>query len=654
MAKFLRDLLDAEEPLFSESLRQLEHASGRTGADTKLIGDIVAKAHENLRQMGLHPATTTGEEVYQGLRARLESDITRLVRIIGADPKKSEDVKYLVPFMVKAANAAKFNRKVFVIKHESAKNLLRHMPPTSLMEKLGYEDIEEMFDHEDFSELYTALRFSEGPDWLNKYDELFETMTPNDYEERDLKIVVMDHDKYVDLAAHFVQKKLHNVTHTKEMGVIVVTPMYAKTMRGLVLKTLPLLLHYMNEVKLYSTFFKVKSQQPHFGKTVVRTLVADPGDASQIVGHNIHWRIIQRYLGKHKQDSISMVAFEPHVQPEDLHWRRAEELLYELDPELEFWKDRDYVGLMYDGFPVSFNLFDVSFAYSNSETYENRYAYHFRESLWNEIFVRYMGFKNLAAQVLEKLDNSSVAPEKLPVPAAKPTSVPALRRENDKHDVMIRRRLIEAAEGRLDGVVEEFEQVFNMLGTYEKTVTVFGSARKPQDDSIAWNAYELSRRLAIEGYAVVTGGGYGVMEAANRGAYDAGGDSIGLNILLPHEQSLNNYTTNNFQFQHFFGRKVSMTLDASAFLFFAGGFGTFDELFEILALEETNKIPRAPIILVGSDFWGPVDELIRTLLLERFGTISQNDRKLYHVMDNHDDIIRLINKHNDELNKSDD
>ncbi len=648
MAKFLRDLLDAEEPIFSEALRQLEQSSGRQAADTKLIGDITAKAHENLRQMGLSPVTSTGEEVYRGLEARLVQDIKRLTKKIGAE--ESEDVRYLVPYMVKAANEVAFNRKVFVIKYESAKNLLRQMPPRTLMEKLGYDDIESMFDHENFAELYTALRFSEGPDWLNKYDELFATVTPADYEERDLQIVVMDHDKYVDLASHFVQKKLHNVTHTKEMGVIVVVPMHIKTMRGLVLKTLPLLFHYMNEVKLYSTFFKLKSKQPHFGKTVVDTLVADPGDSSQMVGHKIHWRVIQRYLGKHKEDTISMIAFEPHLQPEDLHWRRAEDLLYSIDPELEFWKDRDFVGLMYDGFPVAFNLFDVSFAYSNQETYENRYAYHFRESLWNEIFVRYMGFKNLSTQVLEQLNNSMIAPEKLPV--HKPKTVPALRKENKKHDLLIRQKLIDAAEGRLDGVIEEFEHVFDLLSNYSKTVTVFGSARKPQDDGISMNAYEVSRRLALEGFAIITGGGYGVMEASNRGAYDAGGDSIGLNILLPHEQSLNNYTTASFQFEHFFGRKVAMTLDASAYLFFPGGFGTLDELFEILVLEETNKILRAPIILVGSDFWGPIDELIRTLLLDRFQTIGTEDFNLYEIIDDHDEIVRRVAAYERELNKS--
>ena len=640
MAKFLRDLLDAEEPMFSTALRQLEQVSGRHGADTKLIGDITAMAHDNMRQMGLNPAVSTGEEVYYALQARVEEDIDRLTKIIGA--KDSEDVQHLVPFMIAAADKVPFHRKVFVLKHDVAKSLLRKMPPKALMEKLGYDDVEAMFMHEDFDEIYTALRFSEGPEWLNKYNELFESITADDYEERDLRILQMDHKKYVDLAAHFVEKKLHNVTHTKEMGTIVVVPMHHKRMRGLVLKTLPLLLHYMNEVKLYSTFFKMKSRKPHFGKIVVETLIADPGNASQMAGKHIHWRVIQRYLGRHKEDSVDMIAFEPHVQPEDLHWRRAEDLLYKIDPELEFWKDRDYVGIMYDDFPVAFNLFDVSFAYSNKEPYKGRYAYHFRESLWNEIFVRYMGFKNLADQVLQQLDNDMVAPETLPMPGRK-HPVPAMTSQNAKRDLLVRQRLIDAAQGRLDGVVDEFEHVFDLLSQYEKTVTIFGSARQPEDDAITTSAYELAAKFAEKGYAVVTGGGLGVMEAANRGAYDAGGDSLGFNILLPHEQRLNDYTTASFQFRHFFGRKVSMTLDASGYIFFPGGFGTLDELYEILALEQTMKIPHIPIVLFNSAFWTPIHEHVHTKMFkDQYRTISDEDTDLYIITDDYDEAIRHI------------
>lgn len=643
MAKFLSDLLDAEEPVFSQAIHQLEDVSGRTGADVKLIGDITAMAHENMRELGLNPAASTGEEVYYALLGRVENDIKRLVRIIGADEARSEEVQYLVPFMIEAANKVKFNRKVFVLKREKAKDLLRQMPPVQLMQKLGYDDVEKMFAGEDFDEIYTALRFSEGPEWLSKYDELFTQVTADDYEERDLRIIQMNHDKYVDLAEHFVQKKLHNVTHTKEMGTIVVVPMHVRKMRGLALKTLPLLLHYMNEVKLYSTFFKLKSAQPHFGKTVVETLIADPGTGSQLAGKRVHWRVIQRYLGKHKEDAIDKVAFEPHVQPEDLHWRRAEDLLFEIDPELKFWKDRDYVGLNYDGFPVAFNLFDVSFAYSNKEPYEGRYAYHFRESLWNEIFVRYMGFKNLADQVLSQLDNDMIAPEKLPLIKPKqPTS--NIRKDHKKKNMLVRERLIDAAEGRLDTVVDEFERVFDILSKYEKTITIFGSARKPQNDTITMGAYDLASRLARDGYAIITGGGHGVMEAANRGAYEAGGASIGLNILLPHEQTLNGYTTENFKFNHFFGRKVAMTLDSSAYIYYPGGFGTFDELFEILALMQTRKIERTPVILVGSDFWRPWDAAIRDVMLDRYHTINYEDTELYRIYDSYDDIVAYINE----------
>ena len=642
MTKFLRDLLDAEEPVFTEAIRQLEQTTGRAGADTKLIGDITAKAHESMRSLGLNPAASTGEEVYQALLGRVETDMQRLTRIIGATD--SEDVHHLVPYMIDAANGVRFNRKVFVLKHDKAKDLLRQMPPKQLLAKLGYEDVEAMFAGEDFDEIYTALRFSEGPEWLTDYNELFKTVTVDDYEERDLRIIHMNHDKYVDLAEHFVQKKLHNVTHTKEMGTIVVVPMHARKMRGLVLKTLPLLLHYMNEVKLYSTFFKLQSAKPHFGETVVNTLIADPGTGSQLVGKRVHWRVIQRYLGRHKEDSIDKVAFEPHVQPEDLHWRRAEDLLYQIDPELEFWKDRDYVGLNYDGFPVAFNLFDVSFAYSNKESYEGRYAYHFRESLWNELFVRYMGFKNLSDQVLAQLDNDMIAPEKLPVKkvASKPSS--KIRKDKSKRNLMVRERLIDAAEGRLQTVVDEFETAFDLLSKYEKTVTIFGSARKPQDDEVTMGAYDMARRLANEGYAVITGGGHGVMEAANRGAYEAGGASIGLNILLPTEQTLNSYTTENFQFDHFFGRKVAMTLDSSAFIYFPGGFGTFDELFEILALQQTKKIDRTPIVLVGSEFWRPFDTAIREVMLDKYETIDYEETELYRIYDNYDDIVAYINE----------
>ena len=144
----------------------------------------------------------------------------------------------------------------------------------------------------------------------------------------------------------------------------------------------------------------------------METLIADPGKAAQIAGQHVHWRVIQRYFGKLKDES-HLEAFEPHVQPEDLHWRRAEDLLYQIDPKMKFYLDRDWVGMMFDGAPVTLNFVDIALSYSNSIAYEDRYIYHFRESLWNEIFARYMGMKHLEQQILLQLDNDMIAPERL-------------------------------------------------------------------------------------------------------------------------------------------------------------------------------------------------------------------------------------------------
>lgn len=413
MAKVLRDLLDAEEPIFSLSLRQLETASGNKGIDAKLIGEIAQKAHSGARELGLDPNDTKGPELYSALMSRMARDNQRVTTLIGG--KDADDVEEMVPLMVDAVNAMDLPRRCWVLKHSVAKQLLRTMPPEKLMKHLGYRSIESMLKHEDIDEVYTALRFSEGPEWLLKYNELFKSVKPGDFESRDIRIVIMDHEKYVDLAEGFVKKKLHNITHTKEMGVIVVVPMHQERMRGITLKSLPLMFHYINEIRLYSSFFKLKQVERNFGEIVVDTLNADPGTASQMAGQYVHWRVIQRYFGKLK-DENHPEAFQPHVHPEDLHWRRAEEMLSQLDPEMKFWEGLDYVGLMMDdGRPLAFNLVDVSLSYSNENTYADRLVYHFRESLWNEIFMRYMGQKNLEDQILGQLDNDMIAPETLEV-----------------------------------------------------------------------------------------------------------------------------------------------------------------------------------------------------------------------------------------------
>jgi uncharacterized protein (TIGR00730 family) len=221
------------------------------------------------------------------------------------------------------------------------------------------------------------------------------------------------------------------------------------------------------------------------------------------------------------------------------------------------------------------------------------------------------------------------------------TNLPSLKAEDEKNHILIRQRLIDAAEGRLVTVVDEFEKAFDILGKYPKTVTVFGSARLPQEHPVCQAAFAVGWALAKHDFAIVTGGGGGVMQAANHGAKKAGGASIGFNIHLPMEQKLNDYTTETYRFEHFFSRKIAMTLDASAYVYFGGGFGTFDELFEILTLSQTGKIPRVPIILYGKEYWSGLDAFIRDTLIKEYETVEPIDRELYTITD---DISLIVEK----------
>ena len=419
MAK-LAKLLDATEPLFSVAIRDLEKITQNRSTDVILLSEIIHKAHNRMNRLNLDPLDTTAKELFHALENRVAQDNLRLAKEIGG--KDDSDVKTLVPLMIKAAKNANIPKNTWALKRSVAKDILREMPPKQMMLHLGYRSIDSMLKREPFDEIYTALRFTEGSDWLNKYNELFKKVQASDFEQRKITIIEMDHEKWVDQAEKFTKKKLHNVTHTKEMGTIAVVPLRENKVRGLPLKTMALLFHYINEIRLYSSFFKLKSTHKNFGAEVVDTLIADTTSAAVVAGQHIHWRVVQRYFGKLKSENHPE-AFEPHVQPEDLHWRKAEDVLFDIDPQLDYWRDLDYLIHDISGNLISFNLTDVSFGYSNEVSFTNRYLYHARESLWNEIFMRYMGSRNLEQQILEQLDNDMVTPEKLKSPFIKARKV---------------------------------------------------------------------------------------------------------------------------------------------------------------------------------------------------------------------------------------
>jgi len=200
-------------------------------------------------------------------------------------------------------------------------------------------------------------------------------------------------------------------------------------------------------------------------------------------------------------------------------------------------------------------------------------------------------------------------------------------------------------EVKLCVIQEEFRQGIDTIRSFTPSVTFYGSARLHEDHPDYKRAYSLSYRIAKElGYNILSGGGGGIMEAANKGGFDAGAKSVGLTIYLPHEQKTNKYVTNEIPFHFFFARQVSMSYSTEVCIFCAGGFGTLDELFEMLTLQQTEKIGRIPIILFGTEFWNPLQSIIKDMLVTKYNTVSAKDLDLYTITDSEDEVIKIISE----------
>ena len=189
----------------------------------------------------------------------------------------------------------------------------------------------------------------------------------------------------------------------------------------------------------------------------------------------------------------------------------------------------------------------------------------------------------------------------------------------------------------------------SMARSYPQGITIFGSARIKEKDAYYKKARQLGAMLAENGHTVITGGGPGIMEAANRGAFETGGASVGLNIVLPHEQNINPYVTKTLEFRYFFARKVMLCMSAKMFVYFPGGFGTLDELTEVLTLVQTGKMPKVPIVLFGRKYWKSFD---RVFMKKLYGNklIGKKDMDLYMITDDVKKILKIAN----ELNVPDD
>lgn len=198
------------------------------------------------------------------------------------------------------------------------------------------------------------------------------------------------------------------------------------------------------------------------------------------------------------------------------------------------------------------------------------------------------------------------------------------------------------ANWRIFRIMAEFVEGFEFLYPLRREITIFGSSVLQENSEWYQEARKMGQLLAEGGFTVVTGGGPGIMEAGNRGAYERDGESIGLDIELPQEQRRNKYVKKGIGFHYFFTRKVMLTASAQGYVFFPGGFGTLDEFFEMVTLVQTEKMESVPIVCVGVDYWSKLDKWIKSTLLDEYKTIQTSDVNLYTIVNSAEEAYEML------------
>ena len=423
-SKKLADLLAAKQPLFDRTIAGLEDLTQNKEIITKFEAEIDLKfQHLTEEVLKLKCDYHSGEEIYAALMKLMEMQnnlvLTKYLKL-----EKHADLDEVLNGCVEFAKSLNLTKTIFRLREFKAKEMLVKNPPREVMKLLGYDDMQELLKNEKLEEIYGALRFAEGDEWLDEFNAQYKDLEPEDFTRGEIEVIKMPL-RWAPLTKKFIEKKKHNITHLKELGVILVLETEDENLRhGIVLKALPLIVHYFYEVHLYSAFFKLKSKNLkgcQFGRMLAETILASPqvnldlNTDAEVESGDVDWRVVQRYFGKLNDLKKHPEVFEPHLQPEDLHWDKTETVLADRIPELKIWEESDYVAKIFDGLPVSLNFMDLTLSYANKDSYGEHLFYHFRESLWNEIFARYMGRENLEEQLLAKLDNAIVDPNKLEV-----------------------------------------------------------------------------------------------------------------------------------------------------------------------------------------------------------------------------------------------
>ncbi len=404
----LANILRTDQDYILKIERRLGEVTGKKGVMESIVTENERVISASLGRLGVSPSARP-REIFSALVARVEEDEAYLLKAFGnPDASRAGDLERVLGTIGEVAGVS----KGFFLKEEKAREFLETEPPKKVLEYLGYSTAKEMLEKEDLLEVYSALRFVEDMEWMNGvFFKQYESLTPDDFEEREIRLRVLD-QKWVKAAEHFLTHKLHNISHLKEMGVVFVIPA-TFGISGEILRMTSLIFHYLSEVPYYSDMFRRISADPKtFSANLTSLLRGDVIEERPPESEKSLWLVVQRYLWK--DDPNEWRLFQPHINPEAIHWLRAEENLIEVEKKMDhradglaFWRDLGFAADYFrdeDGNDIllSFDLVDVGFSLVKKAE-RVKFTYHQHEALWNKIFMEYFGREELARYSQEHL-----------------------------------------------------------------------------------------------------------------------------------------------------------------------------------------------------------------------------------------------------------
>lgn len=400
MSRLLSDLLGAREPVFTQHINHLEQECGNPGVDLRLSSDISKQVRMKLKELGLDPSDTEGKELYFGLQNLIKKHDEYLAKSLGA--KDASDVKDVVEHVVAAISKLPIPQTCWAIKHSAAKRLLSQMPPKHVMKQLRYRSVDSLLKRANIDEVFAAIYFAESASWLDRFVASYKKLAPSDFESRKVSVIALDPKRWGDLTDKYVDNNHHNIIRVNEVGVIAVLPLPVEEMPGLAITLLPLIIYHLNKIRSVSSYLKLNQVKSGFNSQFVKAITGKLKGVASLHGRPLSWETVHKHFGNSSQSTPDV--FAPHLQPEDLLWKQAEDVLYRLEPALKFWEGLDFVAAPFKNRPVPLGLLDNAVSYCNQLEYGEQSIHFFRESLRRELFTRYLDQQNLEDHITKQFD----------------------------------------------------------------------------------------------------------------------------------------------------------------------------------------------------------------------------------------------------------